>query len=55
MVVDPWGLVIAQASDAPQVLQATLDFSLVERVRRQVPSLANRRPERYAWPEVVNV
>ena len=55
MVVDPWGLVIAQASDVPQVLATTLDFSLVERVRGQVPSLANRQPERYHWPEPVEV
>jgi deaminated glutathione amidase len=51
MVVDPWGLVVAQASDAPTVLTATIDLDAVGRVRRQIPSLANRMPERYAWPD----
>jgi predicted amidohydrolase len=51
MVVDPWGLVVAQASDAPSVLSSQVDVSLVERIRGQVPSLANRRPDRYQWPD----
>jgi deaminated glutathione amidase len=51
MVVDPWGLVVAQASDTPSVLVATIDLTDVRRVRRQIPSLANRMPERYAWPD----
>jgi len=51
MVVDPWGLVVAQASDRPMVLTATVDLEEIRRVRRQIPSLANRVPERYAWPE----
>lgn len=51
MVVDPWGLVIAQASDQPAVISATLDFAHQARVRQQIPSLANRMPDRYRWPE----
>jgi hypothetical protein len=31
--------------------QATIDSTRVETVRRQIPSLANRRPETYLWPE----
>ncbi|MGB3306983.1 MAG: carbon-nitrogen hydrolase family protein [Thermomicrobiales bacterium] len=53
MVVDPWGLVIAQAADRPMTLHATIDLNEVARVRRQVPSLANRRPEQYRWPDAV--
>jgi len=53
MVVDPWGLVIAQAADRPMTLHATIDLDEVARVRRQVPSLANRRPEQYRWPNAV--
>ena len=53
MVVDPWGLVIAQASDRPAILYATIELDEIARVRRQVPSLANRQPERYRWPEPV--
>jgi predicted amidohydrolase len=51
MIVDPWGVVVAQASDAPTVISATLDLRQLERVRRQVPSVANRMPDRYRWPE----
>ncbi len=47
MVVDPWGVVVAQAPDGPGVLVADLDLDRVPAVRRQVPSLANRRPEAY--------
>lgn len=51
MIVDPWGVVVAQASDAPSVISTTLDLDQLGRVRRQVPSVANRMPERYRWPE----
>lgn len=51
MIVDPWGVVVAQASDAPTLISATLDLSHLDRVRRQVPSVANRMPSRYRWPE----
>lgn len=51
MIVDPWGIVVAQAPDAPTVISATLDLDRLERTRRQVPSVANRMPDRYRWPE----
>ncbi len=51
MIVDPWGLVVAQASDGPAVVSATLDLGQQHRVRRQIPSLANRMPDRYRWPD----
>lgn len=51
MVVDPWGVVVAKSSDTPGLLVTRLDFLLVDRVRSQVPSLANRQPERYRWPD----
>jgi len=54
MVVDPWGTVIAQASDQPTVLTSHLDLEWVATVRRQVPSLRNRLPDRYAWPDNAN-
>ena len=50
MVVDPWGTVIATAPDGVGIAQATLEPSRVASVRRQIPSLANRRPESYLWP-----
>jgi len=47
LVVDPWGTVIAQAPDGPGVIWADIDLERVHRVRQQLPSLANRRPETY--------
>ncbi|MDP9363742.1 MAG: carbon-nitrogen hydrolase family protein [Chloroflexota bacterium] len=49
-IVDPWGTALATAPDAETVVTAELDRALLRQVRRQIPSLANRRPERYAWP-----
>ena len=48
MIVDPWGTVIAQASDAVAIVRAELDLDSVTAVRQQIPVLANRRPEVYA-------
>ncbi len=51
MVVDPWGTVLAERLDpTPGVVVADLDAGLQERVRRQLPVLANRRPEAYRGP-----
>ena len=47
MVVDPWGTVVAQASDGPGIVVADIDLARVRAARRQVPGLANRRPEAY--------
>jgi predicted amidohydrolase len=55
LIVDPWGIVLAQALDLPTVITATLDMAHLREVRRQVPSLANRMPDRYAWPDGVEV
>jgi predicted amidohydrolase len=43
MVVDPWGIVVAQASDVVGVTVANLDLDRLAAVRAQLPSLANRR------------
>jgi predicted amidohydrolase len=45
MVIDPWGTVIAQAVDGTGVVVADLDLERLERIRRELPSLANRRLE----------
>lgn len=55
MIADPWGLVVAQAPDRVGVTVATIQMDEVARVRHQVPSLANRRAESYAWPEHTSV
>jgi predicted amidohydrolase len=47
MIVDPWGTVIAQASDGVGIITADIETDRVAAVRRQIPVLANRRPEAY--------
>ena len=47
MVIDPWGLVLAQAQDLPTVIVTDIDLSQIERVRAQIPSLQHRRPDIY--------
>jgi deaminated glutathione amidase len=51
MIVDPWGTVVTTASDGVGIANATVELSRVEAVRRQIPSLTNRRPGAYKWPE----
>lgn len=41
MIVDPWGTVIARASDKPGVILAEIDLDYLEAVRRRNPSVAN--------------
>jgi predicted amidohydrolase len=53
LIVDPWGLVIALASDEEGVIYADLNQKRVEQVRRNLPSLASRRPEAYRWPATI--
>ena len=54
MIVDPWGVVLAQAPDAETFVAAELDLERQAEIRRSLPSLANRRPEAYRWPAEVH-
>ena len=52
MIVDAWGTVLARAGNEPeQVIVADLDLEAQAGVRAKLPSLANRRPAAYRWPE----
>jgi predicted amidohydrolase len=51
MIVDPWGVVLAQAPDSDGVILAELDLARQLEIRASLPSLANRRPDAYRWPE----
>ncbi len=42
MIVDPWGLVLADAGDQPGVAIAPIEPSRLDQVRRQMPSLQHR-------------
>ncbi|HKF81841.1 MAG TPA: carbon-nitrogen hydrolase family protein [Solirubrobacterales bacterium] len=51
LIVDPWGVVLATAPDGVCFVAAELDFAAQDRVRESLPSLANRQPDAYAWPD----
>ena len=53
MIVDPWGRVLAEASDGEGFVSADLDFGAQDEMRDNLPSLRNRRPDAYRWPEPV--
>jgi deaminated glutathione amidase len=55
MIVDPWGVVLAQAPDSEGYIVAELDLERQLEIRARLPSLANRRPEAYRWPVVETV
>jgi len=42
MIIDPWGVVLADAGDEPGVAIAVIEPSRLEQVRRQMPSLQHR-------------
>ncbi len=48
MIVDPWGVVLAQAPDGEYHVLAELDLERQSEIRAQLPVLASRRPEAYS-------
>ncbi|MCD6728150.1 MAG: carbon-nitrogen hydrolase family protein [Solirubrobacteraceae bacterium] len=48
MIVDPWGIVVANAGDGDGVCFADLDPRRVGQARQQIPALVHRRPHVYA-------
>jgi predicted amidohydrolase len=52
-IVDPWGRLLATAPDEECFIAADLDLAAQDEVRESLPSLANRRPEAYAWPQLL--
>jgi predicted amidohydrolase len=51
MIVDPWGVVLAQAPDSDGYIVAELDLESQRDIRARLPVLANRRPAAYRWPQ----
>ncbi len=49
MIVDPWGVVLAQATDRETAIVAELDLDRVDEVRERIPALTHRRPQAYDW------
>ena len=54
-IVDPWGTVLALAPDEECFIAAELDLGAQERTRESLPSLANRRPSAYVWPQLLEM
>jgi predicted amidohydrolase len=52
MIVDPWGVVLAQAPDRDGYVVAECDLESQREIRARLPALSNRRPAVYRWPEV---
>ncbi|MDX6506121.1 MAG: deaminated glutathione amidase, partial [Gaiellaceae bacterium] len=50
LIVDPWGIVLAQAPDEVGVISAEVDRSRLRDVREKLPSLKNRQADAYRWP-----
>jgi predicted amidohydrolase len=53
LIVDPWGIVLAQAPDEETVITAELDRAHLLDIRAKLPSLANRQSNAYRWPTPV--
>jgi deaminated glutathione amidase len=53
LIVDPWGIVLAQAPDEETVIVAELERARLREVREKLPSLRNRQAEAYRWPAPV--
>ena len=51
-IVDPWGDVLARAPEEECFVVADLDLARQDEVRESLPSLANRVPSAYRWPEL---
>jgi deaminated glutathione amidase len=52
-IVDPWGTVLAVVPEGERFIAADLDLESQEDVRESLPSLANRRPQAYVWPQLM--
>jgi predicted amidohydrolase len=54
-IVDPWGDVLVRAADEECYVAADLDLARQDEVRATLPSLANRVPSAYRWPQGAQV
>jgi deaminated glutathione amidase len=52
LIIDPWGVVLAGASDDEGVIVSELDFEALRRVREELPTLPRRVPAAYDWSAV---
>jgi predicted amidohydrolase len=52
-IVDPWGKLLASAPEGECFIAAELDLGAQAETRAALPSLANRRPAAYVWPQLL--
>ena len=55
IIVDPWGVVLAQVPDGEGVAVADLDMARLGKVRASLPVVRNRAPDAYERRRVVDV
>ncbi len=48
MVIDPWGNIVAKASDIECLITANIDLDYVDKIRAQIGTLTNRRADKYS-------
>ena len=48
MIVDPWGKIVVEAGETPQLVTAEIELDVVDEVRSKMTVLADRRPEFYS-------
>ncbi len=46
-IIDPWGEIVIEGDETPQLLVATIDTTLVDTVRAKIPVFADRRVDVY--------
>lgn len=47
LVIDPWGEILAEGGEQPQLVTCQVDLELVPAARKRLPALQDRRPELY--------
>jgi predicted amidohydrolase len=50
MIIDPWGVILAEAPNGEAVVAADLDFAELARIRRELPALDHRRVDVFGAP-----
>jgi predicted amidohydrolase len=47
MVIDPWGKIVVEAGETPQLLTTEIEMDAVTEIRGRIPVFEDRRPELY--------
>lgn len=43
MIIDPWGTILAQASNKEGIIYASIDLEYLKKIRRELPALSHRK------------